>query len=105
MTSNKGLGPKKQFWPIRLKLSKPFRRQLTHCSEKLIHELLSNISKIMSDTNLSYKRQTLNELRYKFGSVYVAKTKVLISFAVTAKLICDFVFAYAKSRFSHDAAH
>ena len=28
----------------------------------------------------------------------------LISFAVTAKLICVFVFAYAKSRFSHDEA-
>ena len=28
--------------------------------------------------------------------MYVAKTKVLI---------CAFVFAYAKSRFSHDAAH
>ena len=27
-----------------------------------------------------------------------------MSFAVTAKLICVFVFAYAKSRFSHDAA-
>ena len=26
----------------------------------------------------------------------------MISFAVTAKLICVFVFAYAKSRFSHD---
>ena len=37
--------------------------------------------------------------------MYVAKTKALISFAVTAKLICVFVFAYAKSRFSHDAAH
>ena len=35
----------------------------------------------------------------------MAKTKALISFAVTAKLICVFVFAYAKSRFSHDAAH
>ena len=33
------------------------------------------------------------------------KTKALISFAVTAKLICVFVFAYAKSRFSLDAAH
>ena len=33
------------------------------------------------------------------------KTKALISFAVTAKLICDFVFAYAKSRFSHNEAH
>ena len=33
------------------------------------------------------------------------KSKALISFAVTAKLICVFVFAYAKSRFSHDKAH
>ena len=38
-------------------------------------------------------------------TIRVAKTKTLISFAVTAKLICVFVFAYAKSRFSHDAAH
>ena len=37
--------------------------------------------------------------------MYVAKTKALISFAVTAKLICVFVFAYAKRWFSHDAAH
>ena len=29
---------------------------------------------------------------------------MLISFAVTAKLICVFVFAYAKYLFSHDAA-
>ena len=34
-----------------------------------------------------------------------AKTKALISFAVTAKLICVFVFAYADCWFSHDAAH
>ena len=38
-------------------------------------------------------------------TIRVAKTKALISFAVTAKLICVFVFAYAKRRFSHDAAH
>ena len=38
-------------------------------------------------------------------TVCVAKTKALISFAVTAKLICVFVFAYAKYRFSHDEAH
>ena len=30
------------------------------------------------------------------------KTKALISFAVTVKLICVFVFAYAKKRFSHN---
>ena len=34
----------------------------------------------------------------------MAKTKALISFAVTAKLICVFVFAYVKSRFSHEEA-
>ena len=38
-------------------------------------------------------------------TIYVSKTKALISFSVTAKLICVFVFEYAKSRFSHDAAH
>ena len=40
------------------------------------------------------------------GLYYVAKTKVLIDqAAVTAQLICAFVFAYAKNRFSHDVAH
>ena len=34
----------------------------------------------------------------------MAKTKTLISFAVSAKLICVFVFAYAKIRFSHNEA-
>ena len=38
-------------------------------------------------------------------TIHEAKTKALISFGVTAKLICVFVFAYAKSRFSHDVAH
>ena len=33
----------------------------------------------------------------------VAKTKPLISCAVTAQLICVFGFAYAKRRFFHDA--
>ena len=36
---------------------------------------------------------------------YVVKTKALVSCAVTAQLICRFVFPYAKSRFSHDMAH
>ena len=37
----------------------------------------------------------------------MAKTKALISFAVTAKLICVFVFAYAKKKnvLSYNAAH
>ena len=37
--------------------------------------------------------------------IYAAKRKSPISFAVTAKLICVFVFAYPKSRSSHGAAH
>ena len=37
-------------------------------------------------------------------TIRIAKTKALISFADTAKLICVFIFAYAKIRFSHDAA-
>ena len=34
----------------------------------------------------------------------VAKTKALISFAVTAKLICAFVFTYSDCWFSQAAA-
>ena len=37
-------------------------------------------------------------------TIRVSKTKALISFAVTAKLICVFVFAYAKSWISHNEA-
>ena len=36
-------------------------------------------------------------------TIRVAKTKALISFAVTAKLICPFVFAYADCWYSHAA--
>ena len=36
--------------------------------------------------------------------MHVVKTKALISFAVTTKLICVFVFKYAKRRFSHNEA-
>ena len=38
-------------------------------------------------------------------TIRVVKTKALISFAVNAKLICIFVFAYADCCFSHAAAH
>ena len=38
-------------------------------------------------------------------TIRVAKTKALISFAVTAKLICVYVFANAKGLFSHNEAH
>ena len=38
-------------------------------------------------------------------TVRVVKTKALISCAVTAQLICAFVFTYAEIWFPHDAAH
>ena len=38
------------------------------------------------------------------SAICVAKTKALISFAVTAKLICGFVFAFAKCWFSYVVA-
>ena len=42
---------------------------------------------------------------YKVEEFYdVAKIKELISFAVTAKLVCTFVFAYADRWFSFAAA-
>ena len=39
-----------------------------------------------------------------YCTICVAKTKTLISFAVTVKLICVFVFEYADCCFSHEAA-
>ena len=65
-----------------------------------------------SDTNQAVQVQKMARgLKFRIFrkkrecTIYVAKTKALISFAVTAKLICVFVFAYAKRWFSHDAAH
>ena len=42
--------------------------------------------------------------KYRKCTIRVAKIKALISFAVTAKLICAFVFAYADCWFFHAAA-
>ena len=61
-------------------------------------------------TGLCSHRRCLEAWKFGFRkkrkcTIKVAKTKALISFAVTAKLICVFVFAYAKIRFSHVAAH
>ena len=70
----------------------------------------------MSDTNPAVQPEKMvSDLKYwiyirkkRDCSVFAAKTKALISWVVTAQLtmqqICDFVFAYAKSRFSQDAA-
>ena len=37
--------------------------------------------------------------------MYVGKIKVLISSAVNAQLICTFILAYAKSKFSYGVIH
>ena len=53
-----------------------------------------------------YQRLETSDLgsRWIF-TIHVAKTKALVSFSVTAKLICVLVFAYAESRFSHNEGH
>ena len=63
-----------------------------------------------SDTNQAAQSQKQarslkcrNEEEKEF--IRIAKTKALISFAVTAKLICAFVCAYADCWFSHEVAH
>ena len=66
-----------------------------------------------SDTNQAVESQKMArglkiQIYIEEGSylaIYVAKTKVLISFTITSKLICAFVFAYAKCWLSHDVAH
>ena len=63
-----------------------------------------------SDTNQAVQLQEMARgLKFrikKVGGLYYlcSENKGVISFAVTAKLICVFVFAYAKCLFSHDAA-
>ena len=62
----------------------------------------------MPDTNRPVQSQKMArdfEFRKKRNCIVrVAKTKALISSAVTAKLICGFVFANADCWFSHEAA-
>ena len=63
-----------------------------------------------TQTGLYSHRRWLEALNFGFRkqrdcTIRVAKTKALISFVDTAKLICVFVFAYAKSQFSHNEAH
>ena len=67
----------------------------------------------MSDTNWPVQKQKmargLKFRKLRDCTIYVAKTKALISCGLTPQLNCGFVFAYTnaytKSRFSHDAAH
>ena len=63
-----------------------------------------------TQTRLNKHRRWLKAGNFGFRkkrnrTIRVAKTKALISFAVTAKLICAFVFVYANCCFSHAKAH
>ena len=68
------------------------------------------VSKHRSNTNQTVQSQKqARSLKFGIkekeeGTIRVTKTKALISFAVTAKLICIFVFIYADCCFSHEAA-
>ena len=62
-----------------------------------------------SDTNRAiHAQKQVRSLRSGFKkmncTICVAKTKALINFEVTSKLVCDFVFAYANCWFSYAAA-
>ena len=60
----------------------------------------------MPNTNRPVQSQKMARFKNKRNcTIRVAKTKALISFTVTAKLICAFVSAYAVCLFSHEAAH
>ena len=63
----------------------------------------------LTQTGLYSHRRWLEALTFGFKkkrdcTICVAKTKALISFAVTGKLACAFVFAYADCWFSHAKA-
>ena len=76
-----------------------------------VHEKTNNLGfrPGLTQTRLCSHRSRLEARNFGFKkkrdcTIYVAKTKALISFAVTAKLICAFVFAYADCWFSHALA-
>ena len=63
----------------------------------------------LTQTKLYMHRRWLEAGNFGFRkerncTIRIAKTKALISFAVTANLICAFGFAYEDCWFSHDAA-
>ena len=58
------------------------------------------LSDLESTTTEDSQRFELSDLESKG----VAKTAAQISYALTAQLMCSLYFAYAKSRFSYDAA-
>ena len=59
-----------------------------------------------TSTEDGYRLEILDFIRKERNCTNrVAETKALISLAVTVKLICAFVLAYAKCWFSHEEDH
>ena len=78
---------------------------------ELLHEKTSNsgFPPGLTQTWLYCHRRWLEAGDFRFRkkrycTICGMKTKALISFTVTAKLICAFVFVYAKCWFCHNAA-
>ena len=109
------------FWikdkPVTANLHSPDYHRNAHFYEQdKYHAQLCTVSTKLMQTNWAMLRGPTQtglcrhriwlEARNKMRNctIYVAKTKVLISCAVTVQLICGFVFAYAKGRSCHDAA-
>ena len=62
----------------------------------IIQGQITQLSTTSADEMSPVMRKPIMWFLTRFNTNLVAKTKALISFAVTAKLICTFVFAYAK---------
>ena len=64
----------------------------------------SDTNKAVQPQKMGYRFEIFGFRKKRDCAIYLGKTKALIVCAVTAQLICAFVFEYAKSRFSHDVA-
>ena len=88
----------------------PKRLRTTNTTE-INNEPMREVANDSGSDQVRYKPQKqARSLKFQFKkkrdcTIYVTKTKGLISFAVTAKLVCTFVFAYANCWFSHAVAH
>ena len=76
---------------------------------RVVRKPVLGVSNQVRHKSAVYSQKMAGSLKISFGkkrdcTICVAKTKALISCAVTAQLICTFVFSYAISMFSHDAA-
>ena len=89
-----------------------FMRRLIHIIYEPVHEKTNNLGfrPGLTQTGLYDHRRWLEAWNFGFKkkkdcTIRAAKIKALISFAVTAKLICTFVFAQAFCWFSYTVAH